>query len=97
MTRDNSFKSTRIILNQLIKNTRLEESLFEQQIFDSWIKIVGKNLANICYPVEISGATLVLKAKNQLWRQELGNKHKELLNSIKTKTNVNKISRIEFI
>ena len=58
---------------------------------------INPQFAKICEPVELERGKLVLKVKNEIWRQELGKKRKELLNSIKTKTKVNKINSIEFI
>ena len=94
---DRNIKSTATILRQILKKYNLENDLFHQIIFDSWREIVGHKLAKICEPVELDRGKLVLKVKNEIWRQELGKKRKELLNSIKTKTNVNKINSIEFI
>lgn len=94
---DSNIKSTATILRQILKKYNLENDLFHQIIFDSWREIVGHKLAKICKPVELDRGKLVLKVKNEIWRQELGKKRKELLNSIKTKTNVNKINSIEFI
>ena len=94
---DSNVKSTATILGQLLKKYNLENDMFHQTIFYSWQEIVGHKLAKICEPVELERGKLVLKVKNEIWRQELGKKRKELLNSIKTKSKVNKINSIEFI
>ena len=94
---DSNTKSTATILSQILKKYNLENDLFQQTIFYSWREIVGHELAKICEPVKLDKGKLTLKVKNQIWRQELGKKRKELLNSIKTNTNVNKINSIEFI
>jgi hypothetical protein len=94
---DNSYISISKVLNNLIKTYHLQTDLFRYDVFNSWEKYVGSELAKFCQPVKFEKGTLTLKVKNQLWLQELGNKRKELLNSIKTKTKEIKIDCIEFI
>ena len=94
---ENKVKSTGDILQKLVKKYHLEGNLSDQNIINSWPEIVGSELAAICTPVKFEHGKLTLKVKNQIWRQELGNKEKELLNSIKTKTKEIKIKSIDFI
>lgn len=94
---ENKAKSTGAILKKIVKKYHLEKDLVDLNIFDSWAEIVGQELANICEPVKLENGKLTLKVKTQIWRQELGNRQKELLNSIKTKTKEIKINSIDFI
>lgn len=94
---ENSYRSTGYLLDKILKTYQLDDKLYRQRIFNIWAEIIGNDLAKVCQPVRLEGEILTLKVKNQIWRQELGNKEKELLNSIKTKTNVSKISKIIFI
>lgn len=95
--RSNEPRSTGNVLSQLLAHYNLEEDVYRQNIFTKWPEIIGNDLARICEPVDLKKGTLVLKAKNKLWRTELGKKQKELLNSIKTKTIMVKITKIEII
>ena len=94
---DSKDKSTGTILKEIVKKYHLEKDLLDRNIFDSWAEIVGPELAKICEPVKLDNGKLTLRAKTQIWRQELGNRQKELLNSIKTKTKEIKINSIDFI
>jgi predicted nucleic acid-binding Zn ribbon protein len=94
---ENKAKSTGTILKEIVKKYHLKNDLLDRNIFDSWAEIVGPELANICEPVKLDNGKLTLKVKTQIWRQELGNRQKELLNSIKTKTKEIKINSIDFI
>jgi predicted nucleic acid-binding Zn ribbon protein len=94
---ENKAKSTGAIIKGIVKKYHLENDLLDRNIFDSWVEIVGPELANICEPVKLDNGKLTLKVKTQIWRQELGNRQKELLNSIKTKTKEIKINSIDFI
>ncbi len=94
---DSNFQSTGNVLKKILKEYQLESSLFNEKLFNSWPEIVGEKLAKICQPVYFNEGILTIKVKDQIWREELGKNQKELLNSIKTKTKVNKIDHIEFI
>lgn len=95
--REHKAQSAGHLLSGLIRKYNLEEEIFKCNLIERWSEIVGPELNNICKPVEYKEGILILKTKNSIWRQELGKKRKELLNSIKTKTKVNRIRAIELI
>ena len=95
--RNNSARSAGNVLSDLLTRYHLEDEVFRQKIFIKWPEVIGKDLAKICEPVDLKNGILVLKAKNKLWQTELGKKQNELLNSIKSKSNYAKITRIEII
>ena len=95
--RNNSARSAGSVLSELLIRYHLDEEVFRQNIFLNWPEVIGKDLAKICEPVDLKKGILVLKAKNKLWQTELGKKQNELLNSIKSKTQKAKITRIEII
>jgi hypothetical protein len=97
LMRNKKARNTGNILGDIIQKYNLEEDVLEYNIMNRWADIVGIELNNICKPVAYKDGKLILKAKNSIWLQELGNKRKELLNSIKTKTRVAKITHIELI
>ena len=92
-----NFQDIHKILNNILENYNLEKGVKEEQIFNGWEKIVGKNLSDKCIPVKIEKNLLVLKAKNNIWRNELKLQQNDLLNLIYDKIGHRIINGLKFL
>lgn len=94
---EKGFKDIQVILDKLLTNYNLETPVKRQILFDNWVNIVGKNLAEKCSPINIENKTLFLKAKNSVWRNELKLREKDLIKIIHDKSGIKFIMNIKFL
>ncbi|MBN1154473.1 DUF721 domain-containing protein [candidate division KSB1 bacterium] len=65
------FKSLAENLNQVVKKYGLEEYILEGDIINKWNEIVGPKVARNTQVKRIENGVLVVKVKNDVWRNEL--------------------------
>ena len=88
-------------LNSAIKNflqkNGLEKGVNQNKSIELWPDIVGEKISKNTEPQPVESGTLIIKAKNSAWRQELIFKQSEILESINKKLGKNTIKAIRFI
>lgn len=97
MTRSKTFQDLPSVLHNLLKKYDLNEAVVHQQIFDRWELFVGEKISKQCKPVEIIDNELVIKAKNNIWKQELGQRQDDLLNLLNAKIKSTLVKKIRII
>ena len=91
------FRNINEIIHIILKNYNLEYSVKKENLFENWKNIIGDKLYDKCKPVRMEDKTLILKAKNSVWRNELKLLQKDILQIIEQKTGKNYITKIRFI
>ena len=88
-------------LNSAIKNflekNGLEKGVNQNKSIELWPDIVGEKISKNTKAQAVESGTLIIKAKNSAWRQELIFKQSEILESINKKLGKNTIKAIRFI
>jgi predicted nucleic acid-binding Zn ribbon protein len=97
MTRSNNFKDLPSILENVLKKYELTETIHRNQIFTRWEILVGEKIAKQCKPVDFIHGELVIKAKNNIWRQELAQRRDDLLNLLNGRIKSSLVKKIKII
>jgi len=97
MTRNNKFQDLPSVLQNLLKKYGLSETVIREQIFNGWESLVGDKISKQCKPVELNDGKLVIRAKDNLWKHELAQRHKELLNLLNKKIDSSFVKKIKII
>ena len=97
MTHSNNYKDLPSLLHKVLKKYDLNEAVIEQQIFDRWELLVGEKISRQCKPVEIDNGKLIIKAKNNIWKQELGQRQNDLLNLLNARIKSSLVKKIKII
>ena len=74
-----------------------KKNIEQEIIITKWEQIVGDKIAKQCKPKNIDGGVLYIKAKDNIWREELAIRHDELLNLLNNKLKSSHIKKIRFI
>ena len=97
MTRNNNYKDLPSVLQNLLKKYDLIDAVTSQQIFSNWESLVGHKISMQCKPVEIKDGELVIQAKNNIWKQELGQRQEDLLNLLNGRIKSSLVKKIKII
>ena len=97
MTRNNNYKDLTSVLQNLLIKYDLFDAVTSQQIFNEWEKLVGHKISMQCKPVEIKNGELVIQAKNNIWKQELGQRQEDLLNLLNGRIKSSLVKKIKII
>jgi len=97
MTRKNSYQDLPSILQNLLKKYDLTEAVNSEQIFNRWESLVGYNISKQCKPVALNEGELVIEAKNNIWKQELATRQKDLLNLLNGRIKSSLVKKIKII
>jgi predicted nucleic acid-binding Zn ribbon protein len=97
MTHSNSYKDLPSVLQNILRKYDLNEVIIRQQIFDRWEFLVGEKISKQCKPVEMDNGELILKAKNNIWKQELGQRQNDLLNLLNARIKSSLVKKIKII
>lgn len=97
MTRSNNYKDLPTVLNNLLVKYDLNEAVSRQKIFDRWDSLVGEKISRQCKPVEMNNGELIIKAKNNIWKQELGQRQNDLLNLLNARIKSSLVKKIKII
>ena len=83
-------------ISELLQQYSLTEKLNIQRAITSWEQIVGPAMSNNCRAVELRGHTLVVRAKNAAWRNEIAMQKDEILRKLNLLLGSEKIRNIRF-
>ena len=97
MTHENNYKDLPSVLQKLLKKYDLKDAVTNQQIFTDWKSLVGHKISIQCKPVEFKNGELMIKAKNNIWKQELGQRREELLNLLNGRIKSSLVKKIKII
>ncbi len=97
MTRNSNYQDLPSILQNLLKKYDLAEAVNSELIFSRWEFLVGNKISKQCKPVEINDGELVIKAKNNIWKQELALRQKDLLNLLNGRIKSSLVKKIKII
>ena len=97
MTRSNSFQALPSVLHNLLKKYDLSEAVNREQLFSNWESLVGKKISKQCKPVEINDGELIIQAKNNIWKHELGQRQEDLLNLLNGRIKSTLVKKIKII
>jgi predicted nucleic acid-binding Zn ribbon protein len=97
MTRNRNYQDLPSILQNLLKKYDLTEAVNSELIFSRWESLVGNKISKQCKPVEIKDGELVIQAKNNIWKQELALRQKDLLNLLNGRIKPSLVKKIKII
>ena len=97
MTHSNNYEDLPSVLRNLLVKYDLNEAVIRQQIFDRWEFLVGEKISRQCKPVEMDNGELIIKAKNNIWKQELGQRQIDLLNLLNARIKSSLVKKIKII
>lgn len=90
-------KDISTVLKSILDKYHLSDAIEKEQIFSNWEKLVGKDIAKMCKPVNFENNELTLQAKNTVWREELATRQKDLLNLLDGRIKSSLIKKIKII
>ena len=93
----NNYKDLPSVLQNLLKKYDLFEAVTNQQIISDWESLVGHKISMQCKPVEVKDGLLVIKAKNNIWKHELGQRQEDLLNLLNGRIKSSLVKKIKII
>lgn len=93
------FEPTHIngVLEEAIKELKIQEKLTIGDVFNDWQKIVGKQIAEKAKPHSLKRGCLVLKTESSTWSQELSFIEEELILKVNGQAGSKVVSKIRFI
>lgn len=97
MTRSNKFQDLPSILQNLLKKYDLNEAVNREQLFSNWKSLVGEKISKQCKPVKMNDGELIIQAKNNIWKHELGQRQEDLLNLINGRIKSSLVKKIKII
>jgi len=97
MTHKKNYKDLPSVLQNLLKKYDLIDDITIQKIFNDWESLVGHKMSIQCKPVEIKNGELVIQVKNNIWKQELGQRQEELLNLLNGRIKSTLVKKIKII
>jgi len=97
MTHSNNYEDLPSVLRNTLVKYDLNEAVIRQQIFDRWELLVGEKISRQCKPVEMDNGELIIKAKNNIWKQELGQRQIDLLNLLNARIKSSLVKKIKII
>ena len=90
-------KPIKTVLNTFLFKTGLEKGVKQQQALILWPTAVGKQIAENTTAQDVKHGTLIVRAKNPAWAQELQLKKKEILSTLNSCLGKKTINDIRFI
>jgi len=97
MTPKDNFKDVPSVLKKVLNKYNLTESVLKDKIINNWESMVGKKIANQCTPVALNGNILTLRAKDNIWKQELAHRQKDLVNLLNEQLQSSLVKKINII
>lgn len=97
MTSPKNYQDLPSVMQTLLKKYNLTEAVKTEQILNRWDSLVGKQISKQCTPVEIKEGVLVVKAKNNIWKQELAQRQDDLLNLLNGRIKSSLVKKIKII
>jgi len=97
MTRNKRYQDLPSVLQNLLKKYGLNEAVSREQLLNRWENLVGDKISKQCNPVELNDGELVIQAKNNIWKQELGQRQEDLLNLLNGRLKSTFVKKIKII
>ena len=97
MTPRKNFQDLPSVMQKLLKKYNLTEAVMSEQILTRWESLVGEKISKQCKPVEIKDGELVIRAKNDMWKQELAKRQDDLLNLLNGSVKSSLVKKIKII
>lgn len=88
------FKSIKIVLENILKENKLDDVYYNNLILESWDKLVPKAVSAISKPQHFEKNVLRLRAATELWARELSLQKNKLKNMINHNLSQNLIDEI---
>ena len=88
----NNFKDMPSILKKVLNKYNLTESVLKNNIINNWESMVGQ-----CTPVALTGNILTIRAKDNIWKQELAHRQKDLVNLLNEQLQSTLVKKINII
>ena len=83
-------------ISDLLQQYSLIDKLGVQRAITRWEQIVGPSVSKNCRAVEVRGNTLVIRARNAAWRNEISMQKDEILRKLNAELGSEKIRNIRF-
>jgi predicted nucleic acid-binding Zn ribbon protein len=93
----NNFKDMPSILKNVLNKYNLTESVLKDKIINNWESMVGKKIANQCTPVALADNILTVRAKDNIWKQELAHRQMDLVNLLNEQLQSSLVKKINII
>ena len=97
MTPKSTYRDLPSVLQAVLKEYNLSDTLAKKQIIDNWDKIVGDKLSDKCTPIELKNGELTIKAKNYFWKEELALRQQDLVNLLDNRIGLSLVKKIKII
>ena len=97
MTRNETFQDLPSVLQNILKKYELTEAVKSEQLITQWESLVGEKIAKQCKPIELNDGELIIKAKNNIWKQELAQRRDDLLNLLNGRIKSSLVKKIKII
>lgn len=97
MTHNKSFQDLPSVLQKILKKYELTEAVKNEQLITQWDSLVGEKIAKQCKPIELNDGELVIKAKNNIWKQELAQRQDDLLNLLNGRIKSSLVKKIKIL
>lgn len=85
------------LITNVVEERGWEKPLKQQSALALWDQVVGPSLAQKCKAVEVTGDTLIIKAKGSAWRSEISFRKDEILADLNKHLAPYQIKDIRFI
>jgi predicted nucleic acid-binding Zn ribbon protein len=92
-----TFKDLPSVLQAVLKEFNLSDTVAKEQLINNWNKIVGDKLSDKCIPVELNDGVLIIKAKNYFWKEELALRQQDLVNLLDGRIGLSLVKKIKII
>ena len=97
MTRKKTYQDLPTVLHNLLKKYDLNEAVNREQLFQDWESLVGRKISLQCEPVELKNGELIIRAKDKIWKHELGQRQEDLLNLLNGRIKSSLVKKIKII
>jgi len=97
MMRSKNYQDLPSVLQNLLKKYDLNEAIIREQLFRNWESMVGEKISRQCKPVEMKDGELIIQAKNNIWKHELGQRQEDLLNLLNGRIKSSFVKKIKII
>jgi predicted nucleic acid-binding Zn ribbon protein len=85
------------VLENVLQRKGIAKKMAQYTVFEEWRNIVGETIARCAVPQKVQGSTLVVRAKNAAWANELAFMKPQILKKIRESSPDSLIEDIRFI
>ena len=97
MTPKKTYRDLSSIMQNLLNKYKLTEKVQKELLFSNWASIVGSKISKQCKPINLDGDVLIIEAKNEIWKQELAIRQKDLVNLVNSGTKGTFVKKINIL